>query len=202
MQLRTCKAHWTGQRKVQDDKETGKSISSESSFLNKFIMLILLLEREKNGWSKFNTKKETITETWKGKETKETARAERRKQRKRSATTPTTYCYSSDCVWLSSIRPANKGLRINKPDALCRQYLPSALSTPSAAIANFSSLPLPEEKERQTLNWGVTTSVWKQIIFSSEANERVGKTCTTPPWEMGGFFSPSVIDFIQSRWLS
>lgn len=52
------------------------------------MMLILLLEREKNGRSKFNTKKETIAETQLGKATKETARAERRKQRKRSATTP------------------------------------------------------------------------------------------------------------------
>lgn len=40
--------------------ETGKSISSESSFRNKFIKLILLLEKEKTGWSKLNPKKDKV----------------------------------------------------------------------------------------------------------------------------------------------
>lgn len=34
---------------------------------------------------------------------------------------------------------------------MCRRYLPSSLSTPCAAPANFSQLPLPAEKERHTL---------------------------------------------------
>lgn len=115
-------------------------------------MLILLLEREQNGWSESNRKKEAITETQIGKETKKTSsKGWEEKTKKRVLQSLRTYCHRSVCVRLSSIRPANAGLRINKPDALCHRYLPSFLSTPSAAIANFSLVPLPEEKERQTV---------------------------------------------------
>lgn len=62
-----------------------------------------------------------------------------------------SYCYSSVCVWRSSIKPANTGLRINKLDTLCCRYLSSSLSTPTTALANFSQLPLPEEKRRHTV---------------------------------------------------
>ena len=44
-----------------------------------------------------------------------------------------------------------RGLRINKPDALCRRYLPSSHSTPSTAIANFSLLPLLEGQTTHTV---------------------------------------------------
>lgn len=98
-------------------------------------------------------------------------------------------------------------LWINKPGAVCRRYLPPSLSTPSAAIDEFfPSLPLPEEKGRQTWNWGVTTSVWKQIIYFFFSERRkmkeFARLCTVPPWKKGVDYFPSVTAFIQSGWLS
>lgn len=77
-----------------------------------------------------------------------------------------TYCYRSVCVWLSSIRPANAGLWINKPDALCHRYLPSFLSTPSAAIANFFAGALAWG-EREADSWiEVSLHQYENKLFS------------------------------------
>lgn len=106
-----------------------------------------------------------------------------------------SYCYSSVSVWLSSIKPVNTGLRINKPDAWCRRYLSSSFSTPSTAIANFSQLPLPEVKERHTVATvcGIEVSLHlyeNKLFFRVRRIERVGQTCTILLWEKGWIISP------------
>lgn len=96
-------------------------------------------------------------------------------------------CCGSVCVWLSSIKPVNTGLQINKLDAMCRLHLPSYRSTPSVVQSiSLSCFGLRRKGVTQfphLVELRCRRICMKTNYVLSEENEKVAKCCSLMLWQ-------------------
>lgn len=175
--------------------ETGKSISSESSFINKFIKLILLLKKEQTGWSKLNPKKDKVrnnrgSKSWEGKTKKHG-------------------CYNpwELIVIAQTVSDSHQSDQRTRASELISQTL-CAVNT---YIIPFNSLhrnsqffmaALARGKREAGIELRCHYICMERNYFLEWGEWRAGQTCTILPLKEWVDYIPLVTDFSQSGWLS